>query len=110
MLVYVVSRDRIDFRRAPYLHIIIDVRSLKHSEEQFMKNFILKIINPLLGVLLINQVLMGLLHDILPHKIFEIMHEGGGIVFAVVALLHVILNWRWIKANFFRKPSSGTST
>ena len=67
-----------------------------------MKNTILKIINPLLGLLLINQVLMGLLHDILPREVFEVMHEGGGIVFAVAAVLHVILNWNWIKANFFR--------
>lgn len=75
-----------------------------------MKNFILKIINPMLGVLLINQVVMGLLHDMLPQKVFEVMHEGGGIVFAIVALLHVILNWRWIKANFFQKPPLGSST
>ena len=77
---------------------------MKNAKEQFMRNSILKIINPMLGVLLINQVLMGLLHDMLPRKVFEVMHEGGGIVFAIVALLHVILNWNWIKANFFRKP------
>jgi hypothetical protein len=67
------------------------------------KNTVLKILNPILGVLLINQVLMGLLHDILPYKIFEIFHVGGGMVFAIVAILHIILNWSWIKANFFRK-------
>jgi len=68
------------------------------------KNSVLKIVNPILGVLLLNQVLTGLLHDVLPHKVFEVLHEGGGIVFAIVAVLHVILNWNWIKANFFRKP------
>ena len=71
-----------------------------------MKKFILKIINLVLGVLLINQVLVGLLHHMLPHRVFEVMHEGGGIVFAIVAVLHVILNWNWVKANFFRKPST----
>jgi hypothetical protein len=69
------------------------------------KNTVLKILNPILGILLINQVLMGLLHDILPHKVFEVLHEGGGIVFAIVVILHIILNWSWIKANFFRKAS-----
>lgn len=69
-----------------------------------MKNPMLKIVNPLLGVLLVNQVLMGLLHNVLPRKVFEVMHEGGGFVFAVVAVLHVMLNWNWVKANFFRKP------
>lgn len=71
-----------------------------------MKNFLLKVINPMLGVLLINQVLMGLLHGMLPRKAFEVMHEGGGIAFTIVAVLHVILNWNWIKANFFRKPTT----
>jgi hypothetical protein len=69
------------------------------------KNTVLKILNPILGILLINQVLMGLLHDILPHKVFEVLHEGGGIVFAIVVILHIILNWSWIKANFLRKAS-----
>ena len=67
------------------------------------KNTVLKIVNPILGVLLVNQVLMGLMHDMLPHEVFEVFHEGGGIVFAIVAILHVILNWNWIKANFLRK-------
>lgn len=71
-----------------------------------MKNSILKILNPVLAILLINQVLMGLLHDVMPRKVFEVMHEGGGGVFAVVAILHVLLNWNWVKLNFFRKPSS----
>jgi hypothetical protein len=65
---------------------------------------VLKIVNPILGVLLFNQVMTGLLHDMLPREAYEVLHEGGGIVFAIVALLHVILNWNWIKANFFRKP------
>jgi hypothetical protein len=67
-----------------------------------MKNALLKIVNPLLGVLFINQVLMGLLYDILPRKMFEFFHGGGGIVFAVLAILHIILNWSWIKVNFLQ--------
>lgn len=68
-----------------------------------MKNTLLKIVNPVLGVLFINQVLMGLLNDFIPRKVFEVLHGGGGIFFAGVAMLHIILNWAWIKANFFRK-------
>lgn len=69
-----------------------------------MKNQILKILNPALVVLFINQVLLGLLNDILPHKLFEVLHGGGGMVFAVLVLLHLMLNWGWVKANFFQKP------
>ena len=61
----------------------------------------LKILNPILGVLLVNRIVTGIFHEALPHEAFEIMHEGGGLVLAVVAILHVILNWHWVKANFF---------
>lgn len=68
------------------------------------RNSVLKGINPILGVFLFNQVLTGLLNKTLPHEVFEVLHKGGGMVFAIVAVLHVILNWNWITANFFRKP------
>ncbi len=63
----------------------------------------LKIINPILGILFINQVLMGLLHGLVSPKVFEVMHEKGGIIFAIAAILHVALNWGWVKANLLRK-------
>lgn len=69
-----------------------------------MKKQTLKIVNLALGVLFINQVLMGLLNDYLPHKLFEVMHGGGGMVFAVLVVLHLMLNWGWVKANFLQKP------
>lgn len=73
------------------------------------RNVLLKIINPLLGVLLFNQILTGLLSDVLPKEMFEVMHGGGGMAFAIVAVLHVILNWNWIKANFLHKSvAAGT--
>jgi hypothetical protein len=76
---------------------------VKNTKEEFMKkNTVLKIVNPILGVLLVNQILMGLMHTMLPRKAFEVFHEGGGIIFAILAILHVILNWNWIKANFLR--------
>ncbi|MFC1453088.1 hypothetical protein ACFLSJ_07050 [Verrucomicrobiota bacterium] len=30
----------------------------------------LKIVNPVLGVLLVNQAATGMLHDVLPHEVF----------------------------------------
>lgn len=68
-----------------------------------MKTAVLRIVNPILGVLSVNQITVGILHDMLPHKAFEILHEGGGIVLTVVAAFHVALNWNWIKVNFFHK-------
>ena len=75
-------------------------------EETIVKrNTLLKILNPILGVLLVNQILTGLFSDSIPPHVFEILHGGGGVVFTIVAILHVILNWNWVKANFFRRPT-----
>ena len=67
------------------------------------KNTLLKITNPVMGILLINQILMALLHDFLPKEVFEVFHGGGGIIFSVLAGLHLFLNWNWVKTSFFRK-------
>ena len=70
------------------------------------KNTALKILNPVLGLLLINQAVTGVFADnvyAFSPKAFEILHEGGGYCLVALSLLHVILNWNWIKVNFFRK-------
>ncbi|OGS27638.1 MAG: hypothetical protein A3J70_07510 [Elusimicrobia bacterium RIFCSPHIGHO2_02_FULL_61_10] len=61
----------------------------------------LKIVNLLIAVLALSQVTTGLLHDSLSKDAFEALHEAGGISFAAAALLHVVLNWSWVKANYF---------
>lgn len=71
------------------------------------KNTILKIINPILGILLLNQILTGLLGGKLPREAFEILHKKGAIVFACIVVLHLILNWNWIKANYLRGLNNG---
>ena len=64
----------------------------------------LKIVNPLLGILLLNQALSGMLHDILPHDLFEVIHSGGwGMV--ILAFYHVYLNWSWVASNLLSKSS-----
>ncbi len=70
------------------------------------RNAMLKILNPLLGLLIVNQILTGLLADELfkvSPNAFEILHEGGGVALSVGVVLHVILNWAWIKATYFKK-------
>jgi hypothetical protein len=72
------------------------------------RNTLLKILNPVLGFLVVNQILTGLLADELfklSPNAFEILHEDGGIVLAVLVVLHLILNWNWIKANYFKHAS-----
>ena len=67
------------------------------------KNTILKIINPILLVLVINQVITGWLHIRLSPKTFEFLHEGTGKVLLVLAVVHLILNFNWVKVNYFKK-------
>ncbi len=66
----------------------------------------LKILNPILGILFVNQMLSALLHDVMSHEVFEILHEGAGYALIGAVVLHVILNWNWIKANFLKKAKA----
>ena len=68
---------------------------------------ILKILNPVLAILLLNQILTGILHGAIPKQAYEFFHEGGGILFAIGVVLHVILNWNWVKVNFLRRNPKG---
>ena len=70
------------------------------------RNSALMTVNPILGICFVNQVVTGLIHGRLSHETYEILHEGGGILFALMALLHVVLNWNWIKTSYFRKTST----
>jgi len=72
------------------------------------KMVVLKFLNPLLGLLALNQILTGLFADDLPSGVFAVLHEGGGFAFALAALLHVILNWSWVRATF-RRNRAGTT-
>jgi hypothetical protein len=67
------------------------------------RNTMLKIANPILGILVINQILTGIFGRSLSHEGFEILHKDGGFVLAAVATIHLILNWNWVKANYFKR-------
>ena len=64
-----------------------------------------KILNPILLVLMANQLVTGLVHRSLSREAFEFLHEGGGILLAVLAGVHLILNFGWVKASYFSKKS-----
>jgi hypothetical protein len=66
---------------------------------------ILKVLNPILGILVLCQMLTGVTGSLMPRDTFEILHEGGAILLALAAALHVTLNWNWIKANYLKKQA-----
>lgn len=63
----------------------------------------LKIISPVIAVMLVIQVFSGLFSDSLSSSAFEIFHEINGLTLAGLIVLHVVLNWNWIKSSFFKK-------
>ena len=64
-----------------------------------IKRNLLKLINVILAVLILNQAITGLLHGFLSKNAFEFLHEKGGMILIIAVLLHVYLNWAWVKSN-----------
>ena len=73
------------------------------------KRNLLKVANVLLAVLILNQAITALLHDFIPKDVFGYLHEGGGVTLFIAALVHVYLNWAWVKSNLLhgrKKPGN----
>ena len=64
------------------------------------KNTVLKVVNPVLVVLILNQPFSGFLYSLTDWDAFETMHVGGGILLLMFAAIHLILNWKWVQVNF----------
>jgi len=69
------------------------------------KNKMLKLLNPILAVLIVTQALSGMLRFHLPPKVFDVVHEGGGVVLVVGVGLHLVLNWAWIRNTYRRRAA-----
>ncbi len=73
------------------------------AEAIMKRNTALKILNPVLIVLFINQAVTVLFLDELPFKAFQIFHKGGGAILLTLIAVHLILNFNWVRANYFPK-------
>ena len=63
----------------------------------------LRYINPIIAVLIMSQLLSALFRDILHRETFEVLHKGGGILLFIGVLVHVVLNWGWVKSTYLWK-------
>lgn len=63
----------------------------------------LKVVNVILLILLSNQAATGMLGMKLPHWAFEWGHKHAAFVLLAVAAVHLVLNWNWVKANYFSR-------
>lgn len=68
-----------------------------------MKSKWLRILNPILGLAFIFQISVGFSGDFIPIGNFERLHETGAIILLVCVIVHIYLNWQWIKVNYFRR-------
>jgi len=67
------------------------------------KNQALKILNPILGLLILNQALTSTFHDFFPKELFEVIHGGGGVLLVSGVVLHLYFNWSWVQATYLNK-------
>ena len=63
----------------------------------------LKIVNPILLALVLSQFITDVIGDRLSHEVFEVLHEGGGILLAVAAVVYLILKWSWVQSTYFKR-------
>jgi hypothetical protein len=60
-------------------------------------------------VFLISQALTALFVGKISYESFAFFHKGGGKVLIVLIIIHFILNFNWIMANYLPKKSTSQS-
>ncbi len=66
------------------------------------KNAVLKVVNPALAILMLNQPFSALLSEVTGWDFFEGLHVGGGVLIVCMAAVHLMLNWRWVATNLLK--------
>jgi len=66
---------------------------------------ILKIVNPLLFLALLGQAVTGLGMWLFGWDAVLDIHIVNSIVLVVLATAHLVLNWRWVRVTYRRKPA-----
>jgi len=66
------------------------------------KNKTLKIVNPILAILLLNQPFSIIMGAVTGWKPFGGLHLVGGIGLLILAAIHLMLNWGWVRMNFLK--------
>lgn len=72
-------------------------------------NAILKVVNPLLFLALLVQAATGLGMWLFEWDAVMDVHIANGIVLIVLAVAHLMLNWRWVRVTYRRKSVGSRS-
>ncbi len=65
----------------------------------------LKRINVLLLFFLIYQAVTGVLVAVINEDVFGVIHPVGGGLLVIFGLIHLGLNWGWVRSVYFRKKA-----
>lgn len=68
----------------------------------------LKVLNLMMGFLVLVLFFSGLLHGLLSKHVFLMLHIPGGMLLVIGTVVHVIDNRAWVKASYFRKKRRET--
>lgn len=73
-----------------------------------MRNLLLKIVNPLLLILILFQFVTALMRGGIP-VFFHNWHPVAGYVLVSLAMIHLVLNWGWVRGAYGGTPSGRDS-
>ncbi len=68
----------------------------------------LRIVNLLLALVFIGVAFGGLVRmftgdSLIPYATFNQIHPISGLIFVILVIAHIYLNFNWIKANYLKK-------
>ncbi len=63
----------------------------------------LRISIPIQGLLILSQLITGLNAEHIPPNVYAIVHVGGGLTLGLLVIVHVTLNWDWIRKQYFAR-------
>jgi hypothetical protein len=65
------------------------------------KQKVLKVVNILMAIDLIALVTTAMLDETLPPEVFARVHPLLGLILVTFVIIHLILNFSWIKSSYF---------
>lgn len=72
-----------------------------------MKKTILMVLNPVIFLLLLYQAFTGYFRESF-HELFHSTHAVTGGLLLILGLVHLTLNWPWVRSSFFRRKRTVT--
>ena len=63
----------------------------------------LKVVNLIMGFLVLVLFLSGLLNEQLSKHAFLMIHVPSGILLVIGTVIHLVHNWSWVKTSYFKK-------